>query len=106
MKSGTSHYSNNKSFTATPKNISTKLHDDFSLIRPESRTVAQDLQKLRKKKQEKRQTGYNVTGTDEESTGPVDELFKFIGCDPNKAVVRISFKFIELLIYVVSINGR
>ena len=55
--------------------------------------MAQDLQKLRKKKQEKRHTGYNVTGTDEESTGPVDELFKFIGCDPNKAVVNIYFQF-------------
>ena len=59
------------------------------MIRPESRTVAQDLQKLRKKKrEEKKNTGYNVTGTDEESTGPVDELFKFIGCDPNKAVSK------------------
>ncbi|KAL5256674.1 hypothetical protein ACHWQZ_G011808 [Mnemiopsis leidyi] len=76
----------NRSISA-PSLLEGKHEEDAVLIRPESRTVAQDLQKLRKKKrEEKKNTGYNVTGTDEESTGPVDELFKFIGCDPNKAI--------------------
>ena len=53
-------------------------------------TVAGDLVKLRKKKKKRtrQRTVYNVTGTDEDSTGPVDELFRFIGSDPNKAVSR------------------
>ena len=69
----------------------------------QSLTVAQDLQKLRKKKtrSEKRE-GYNISGMDEVSTGPVDDLFKFIGSEPNKAVRNIRMISIEVSLLLFS----
>ena len=67
------------------------------MVKEESKTAAQDLLKLRKKSKAQDKRGYSLVASSTE--GPIDELFQFIGSDPDKAVSSKPYKLVQFFIY-------
>ena len=74
-----------------------KLYIPLRVVKEESKTAAQDLLKLRKKSKAQDKRGYSLVASSTE--GPIDELFQFIGSDPDKAVSSKPSKLVQLSIY-------